>query len=736
MTLELAELMGAILGDGSSGVKSRENAVTVVVDHREDNYILRVASLMQSVFGVVPLFEGKGTVMGVTICSKMVVNYLEAAGIPAGCTYENKRVPSSIWASSQEYRAAFIRGLFDTDGCASGSLTFSAYNRDFAADVQLLLAEMGIRSDINTRDNNGDQITTLRVEGRESLFKFRDRIGFSIIRKAVELANLTDTASCVSGGPPVWFIQNMIMELGKGITTYSDPSIGRSLKAMERNPLMGFNALYGFILRALSAGYEQFAPVYKFVSMPLMEVEKAEYGEVEETIDIALWHDDHDFVANGIISHNTNPCYIYCLDSNTLVDNVTVVAHALGHNDFFKNNIYFAPTSQNMMNQLANNGTRIRRYMRRWGKERVTKFIDQVLQIETLIDPAKAWEKKVVKEIVIGDRREYVQPERLHVTEGHEYMEDYINTPEWKARQHDVINRKEAAKEIGLFKDPTKDILGYIRDHAPLKPWQADIVAMIHEESMYFAPQRCTHMMNEGWASFIDHNIMCKKGLCGLGQATEDCGIVDYAIHKAGVLGGKYSLNPYKLGFCLFQDIEERWDKGRFGTEWEECEDVVERQKWDKKLGLGHDKVFEVRKYYNDVTALLEFFTEDFCNKYEFFEWKHYPNGEYRIENRDYKSIKKKLLQRYVNGSLPTLRLTDSNFRGDGAMMIQHEWEGRVLYDPYVQAVLQSMCALWGEEVYIASRNSDGEEIVYCGYGEDDDLVEVVTREEFEKMDE
>ena len=32
---------------------------------------------------------------------------------------------------------------------------------------------------------------------------------------------------------------------------------------------------------------------------------------------------------------NTNPCYIYCLDSNTLVDNVTVIAHALGHNDFF-----------------------------------------------------------------------------------------------------------------------------------------------------------------------------------------------------------------------------------------------------------------------------------------------------------------------------------------------------------------------------------------------------------------
>ena len=73
---------------------------------------------------------------------------------------------------------------------------------------------------------------------------------------------------------------------------------------------------------------------------------------------------------------NTNPCYIYCLNSNTLLDNVTVIAHATGHNHFFKNNIYFSHTSDNMMNELANHGSRIRRYMSRWGKEKVTEFIN------------------------------------------------------------------------------------------------------------------------------------------------------------------------------------------------------------------------------------------------------------------------------------------------------------------------------------------------------------------------
>ena len=430
---------------------------------------------------------------------------------------------------------------------------------------------------------------------------------------------------------------------------------------------------------------------------------------------------------------NTSPCYIYCLDSNTLVDNVTVVAHALFHNDFFANNIFFAPTSQNMMNQLANHGTRIRRYMRRWGKEKVTKFIDSVLQIETLIDPAKAWDKKVIKDVVIRDHRTYIQPERLRVSEGHEYMEGYINPNEWKQEQRDKVLRQEAAKEIDLFTEPTKDIFGYIKDHAPLKPWQADIVSMLYEEAMYFAPQRATKMLNEGWASYGDYNMMCKKGLCGLGQPTEDSGIIDYAIHKAGVLGGKFSMNPYKLGFCLFQDIENRWNKGRFGTEWEECTDTIARQKWDKKLGLGHEKVFEVRKHYNDVTALLEFFTQEFCDKHEFFEWKHYPNGKYKIVSRDYKVIRNKLIQRYMNGGLPVLRLTDPNFKGSGIMMLQHEWEGRTLYEPYVKAVLNSLCELWGNEVCIASRDHDGNEIVYYGY-DGEDAVEVMDREDFEKM--
>lgn len=427
---------------------------------------------------------------------------------------------------------------------------------------------------------------------------------------------------------------------------------------------------------------------------------------------------------------NCNPVYLYCLDSNTLVDNVTVVAHALGHADFFKNNIYFGQTSQNMMNELANHGTRIRKYMSRWGKERVTEFIDYVLRIETLIDPSKAWRPKKYKNNLPRDDRKYRHPSRLKVEEGHDYMEEYVNTEDWIRRQHEMIEKIEAAEYLDMFVGSTKDIMGFIRDNAPLKSWESDIVSMLYEESMYFAPQRMTKVANEGWASFIDYNIIARQGLASLGLEDESAGIIEYAQHKMGVLGGKYSTNPYKLGFNLFCDIEDRWNKGHFGREWEECNDIVAKENWDRNLGLGHEKVFEVRKFYNDLTLIMEFFTPEFCEKYEFFEWKKYPNGEYKIESKDPNRIKSRLVARHMNGGLPEIRLVDPNHRNKGIMLLQHAWQGRGLHDAYVRPVLEALRVLWKNDVYLATKSKDGREFLYRCRG-DDLTVDVVSRDDY-----
>ena len=84
---------------------------------------------------------------------------------------------------------------------------------------------------------------------------------------------------------------------------------------------------------------------------------------------------------------NTNPVYAYLLTSNALMDQKLVMAHVYGHADFFKNNIAFSHTNRKMMDEAANHATRVRRYIKQHGLDKVETFIDACLSIEDLIDP-------------------------------------------------------------------------------------------------------------------------------------------------------------------------------------------------------------------------------------------------------------------------------------------------------------------------------------------------------------
>ena len=59
---------------------------------------------------------------------------------------------------------------------------------------------------------------------------------------------------------------------------------------------------------------------------------------------------------------NTNPSYAFLMEQNDLLQNKVVVAHVLGHTDFFKNNVYFEHTPPNMIDKVSVNADRIRKY--------------------------------------------------------------------------------------------------------------------------------------------------------------------------------------------------------------------------------------------------------------------------------------------------------------------------------------------------------------------------------------
>ena len=83
---------------------------------------------------------------------------------------------------------------------------------------------------------------------------------------------------------------------------------------------------------------------------------------------------------------NNDPCYAYLMRCNHTVDQKLVMAHVYGHCDFFKNNAYFAHTNRKMMDEMANHGVRIRRYVEKHGEDEVEAFVDRCMSIDDLID--------------------------------------------------------------------------------------------------------------------------------------------------------------------------------------------------------------------------------------------------------------------------------------------------------------------------------------------------------------
>ena len=384
---------------------------------------------------------------------------------------------------------------------------------------------------------------------------------------------------------------------------------------------------------------------------------------------------------------NNDPTYMYLQRNNPLVDNLTVVAHALAHSDFFKNNIMFKHTNRNMMNVLANHGQKIRKYIDLYGYNTVMDFVDACLSVDDLVDQSSSWKTSYLNRPNKVQFDELPEVEQLDTITVPDYMETFVNTEDYKEQQRENNKKKSKHARKTFPSKPHRDVLLFILKYVPMEQWKQNILSMIRDESIYFQPQMSTKVMNEGWASYWDSYIMTTKGYAG------DEGIFNYAKHHAGVLGGKNNMgNPYKLGVTLFNDIKRRWDRGMHGRAWEMCEDMDEKRKWNTHANKGTEKIFEVRELYNDYTFINEFFTQDFCEKHEFFEYKlDRDKNEYVIDSRDHAAIKKKLLKRHENGGRPIIYLENMKYKNGTEILLRHQFDELPLDSDYVKMTLKML---------------------------------------------
>jgi stage V sporulation protein R len=397
---------------------------------------------------------------------------------------------------------------------------------------------------------------------------------------------------------------------------------------------------------------------------------------------------------------NNDPCYGYLLEGNSLVEQKMVMSHVCGHNDFFKNNYYFSKTNRRMIDQMANHATRVRRHMDRVGVDKVEAFIDTCLSIDNLIDPMSLYIRRDRRHDQDEVAAAADEPQSFKL-KAKSYMDSYINPPEAdpvvSERMADPEAPSEPERAPKIPEEPMRDVLLFLLEYGPLEPWQRDVLEIIRKEAYYFAPQGMTKIMNEGWATYWHSTIMTQKVV----TAAE---VIDYADQAAGVLSGGMPLNPYKIGVELFRHIEDRWNRGRFGKEWEECDDLAAKKNWDQQLGLGREKIFQVRGIYNDVAFIDEFFTEDFCREQLFYTygWNE-ASTEWQLQSRQYLEIKQKLLSQLTNFGQPFIYVEDGNFENRGELLLRHRHEGVDLRVDWAKDTLENLCRVWRRPVNLST---------------------------------
>ena len=393
---------------------------------------------------------------------------------------------------------------------------------------------------------------------------------------------------------------------------------------------------------------------------------------------------------------NNNPCYAYLMRSNAAIDQKLVMAHVYGHCDFFKNNDWFAHTNRKMMDDMANHGTRVRRYMDEFGVEAVEEFIDACLSVEDLIDVYSPFIRRREKKDQYDFDADKKKEEERHKPpryQAKDYMDSFVNPPEAMRKQN---GEAVSAANRPLPERPERDVLLFLIEHARLEPWQADVLTIIRDESYYFAPQAQTKIMNEGWASYWHSTIM-------IHDAVSSVDIINYADHHSGTMASSPTqLNPYKVGIELFRDIEDRWNRGAFGREYDECDDYRERRRWNTGAGLGREKIFEVRRIHNDLTFIDEFLTLDFVRDHKLFRFGYNPGSEaYEIESREFPVVKQQLLASLTNRGRPIIAVVDGNYKNRGELFLRHDFCGVELQMDYAADALRNLQRLWSRPVHL-----------------------------------
>jgi stage V sporulation protein R len=414
---------------------------------------------------------------------------------------------------------------------------------------------------------------------------------------------------------------------------------------------------------------------------------------------------------------NTRPPISFYNDNNPDWVNIMIFYHVLAHIDFFRTNTLFANTwNDDFVGKALADKRLIESFRSKYGR-----WVDYVIEFARSIDNICAYFKELPKinlfpEQEPGKKLEYLiniflpEVKKLNNIEILKYIDKYNYYCELNKETAenlffaDIINIfpefDSYFEKYETIPDKNSDLLEFLNEYSPFlnrkeNQWMKSILTIIRDTALYFAPQMRTKIMNEGWASYWHNELFLTDDRISTHET-------QYAKINAGVTSiSRIGLNPYAIGLRLFEYIKDKADRGAFTLEYDRISDIDNRLNYNKNTGQGLNFIFKIKSHFSDFNFINTFVDQEFVDRYNLFVvGKRLDEDrnviQYYIKSRKAEDYKQMLIDSMYHP--PLIRVNIEKTTEDN-LYLEHEFEGKQLYKPYIGDTLMGIEFLWGSQV-------------------------------------
>jgi stage V sporulation protein R len=395
---------------------------------------------------------------------------------------------------------------------------------------------------------------------------------------------------------------------------------------------------------------------------------------------------------------NSSPCIAYLMEENTLPMQALVIAHACyGHNSFFKGNYLFKTwtDASAIVDYLVFSRAYIKKCEERYGIEDVEQVLDSCHALMNYgVDRYKR------PKPISAEEEAHRQEEREKI------LQQQVNDL-WRTipKGHE----EEAEKMQRNFpSEPQENILYFVEKNAPLlKPWQREIIRIVRKMAQYFYPQRQTQVMNEGWATFWHYTLLhtlYDEGLVNEGFMLEFLTSHTNVVAQPAFDSPNYNgINPYALGFNMFQDIKRI------------CQDPSQEDKeWFPEIA-GSDWLETLHfamKNFKDESFIQQYLSPKLIRDFKLFSLyddEHSP--KYLVDaihnEKGYRMIRDKLSQQYdLSYREPNIQVWSVDLRGDRSLTLRHTMQSNIPLSDDSTEVIKHLHSLWGFDIHLETYSN------------------------------